>query len=253
MKTLSGPVHCIIDCMRMCVCNLVEFVVIVTQSNDIATNGFENVILFGGTHSQRTTPHFCNPMNEWIHWYTWMAIKSIPHRMKLSFCIFFSFTAILENNQQQPNETIFIFEWEFLLLLLLFTLWSQLVCWWIKRNAQLPPTNYKNVEKFNVFLLWCMRVCRLNDNLHWLFDVCDSIAILNGCLFGSTIRCERQVIFCQCKICMYMVFWSLFFVSCIFVKHQVLLLANSVGPTTLWQKLSQFTIPLHTNRLVYSH
>lgn len=174
----------------------------------------------------------------------------------------FSFTAILENNQQQPNETVFIFEWEFLLLLLLFTLWSQLVCWWIKRNAQLPPTNYKNVEKFNVFLL-CVRVllfcffvlfvCRLNDNLHWLFDVCDSIAILNGCLFGWTIRCERQVIFCQYKICMYMVFWFLFFVSCIFVEHQVLLLANSVGPTTLWQKLSQFTIPLHTSCLVYSH
>lgn len=100
MKTLSGPVHCIIDCMRMCLCNLVEFVVIVTQSNDIATNGFENVILFGGTHSQRTTPHFCNPMNEWIHWYTWMAIKSIPHRMKLSFCIFFFFH---RNSWKQPT------------------------------------------------------------------------------------------------------------------------------------------------------
>lgn len=138
-------------------CDLVEIVVIVTQSNDIATNGFENLILLGGTHSQKNTPHFCNSMNEWIHLYTWVAIKSIPHRMKLSFCFFFSSTAILENNQQQPNETVFIFEWEFLLLLLLFTLWSQLVCWWINRNAQLPPTNYKNVEKFNVFLL-CVRV-----------------------------------------------------------------------------------------------
>lgn len=76
------------------------------------------------------------------------------------------------------------------------------------RNEKLQRPITKPLKNSTHFVLFSFVVVvvryRLNDNSHCLFDVCDFIPILNGYLFGWTIRVSVKVICCQYKICMHL-------------------------------------------------
>lgn len=139
------------------------------------------------------------------------------------------------------NEEVLSFEWDFLWLLSYCLLSLQSVGPFVESAVRIskwktPAANYKTVEKFNasrfflsLFLLLLLVRYRPNDNSHCLFDVCDFIPILNGYLFGWTIRVSVKVICCQYKICMH-------------IAHGILCDELIYTGKTRWRKSSQLAL-----------